>query len=263
MPGCSSWSFGTYVANENAYVVWGRQTPVGARPVVSLQGSHSLAVSLKGDTTAERLGDGGYVVVCGDLSQTLTQGTFGNPTSVTRAGQLKTFIQGANSPLIAGAGKVHLIGASGGATAAINYARANPTLVASMYLVVPCVDTENYYTNYTNGGANGTGVVVGPTQAEIHKAFNGGVDDGGTAYLAAMPASNPARAGNQAALAGIPMTLAYSTTDPFFPVATITSYAAAVNAAGGSATAVSQGAVGHTADGINSDDVALFFNRNR
>lgn len=261
---CKSYGSGLYVASETSAVAWGRTaTPGVPKGVITCQGSHGLAFTLFGADTwdrAQTLAANGYVNLSGDLSQTLTQGTFGNDTAQTRVGQLKTFIQGTTAPMKAASGKVHLIGGSGGATDAINYARANPTLVASMYLIAPLVDVEDFYSNWLNGGANGATGSSGVTQAEINKAYNAGVDDGGTAYLAAMPSHNPIRSGNQAALSGIPMKLAYSTDDPFIQVSKVTDYATAVNSAGGSATLVNQGAVGHSGTGVDPQDVVNFFN---
>jgi pimeloyl-ACP methyl ester carboxylesterase len=136
----------------------------------------------------------GVRLVQGDLSQTTTQGTYGNDTSVTRIGQLITFVQGASSPLQAAAGKVHILGVSGGATAAFNYARANPANVASLYLIAPAVDMLAIYNTPARLA------FVSLTQAEMNKAYNNGVDDGGTAFLAAMPTHDPSATGNQAAL---------------------------------------------------------------
>jgi predicted esterase len=241
---CYSHSVGTYVASETAYVLWGsRAKAAAAQGVVYCQGSHSLGSALKGDTTLEYVVESGFVAVCGDLSQTTSQGTFGNDTARTRVGQLKSFVQGASSPLVAASGKVHLLGASGGAAAAINYARANPTLVASMYLVVPLVDLADVHDNDRGGYA-----------AEIETAYGGGAG-----YTAAVASHNPSASGNQAALSGVPMKIAYSTNDTLIPSATVTAYRDLVNAAGGTCTITSLGAVGHAATGLDPADVTRFF----
>lgn len=250
---CSSWSLGGYVASENAYVIFSERAQAGGRTVINLQGSHSLASVGKGDATLELLADCGFVCVTGDLSQTTTQGTYGNDTARTRVGQLKSFVQGSVFPMAAASGKVCLLGASGGAAAAINYARQNPSNVAAMYLVVPLVDIAAAYADAARLAA------AGVTQAEMNKAYNGGVDDGGTAFNAAMPTHDPSASGNQAALSGIPMKLVYSTSDTVIPQASVTAYAALVNAAGGSAVTASEGAVGHSAAGIDRQDVVSFF----
>lgn len=251
MANCQSSGVGAYVASEWHYAVWGRLPSSVRRGVISLQGSHSLASVLQTATTEDRLradalAQAGYVVICGDLAQTTSQGTFGNSTAQTRVGQLKTYVQGA-FPYPAASGKVHLVAGSGGATAALNYARANPTLVASMYLIVPLVDLQDFFTSRTDGTV---------TQAEVNAAYGGSV-------AASYATHNPSASGNQAALAGVPMKLVYSTNDLYVPAATVTSYAALVNAAGGSAVAVSQGAQGHSGLGVDPVDVARFFNQNR
>lgn len=237
---------GVYVASEAHNFMWDRLAKPGGRVVVSCQGSHSTADSIltAGWERANALSAAGYVLVQGDLAQTTTQGTFGNATSETRVGQLRTFALGSSAPVPA-AGKVHLIGGSGGVAAALNYARANPGNVASIYGMVPLVDIEDVYNNRTD---------VDITQAEIDAAYT---DHAG--FLAAMPARNPSRAGNQAALAGIPIRLAYSTNDPYITVASVLGYVAAVNAAGGNATAFSMGAVGHDTPGLDPYDCARFF----
>jgi pimeloyl-ACP methyl ester carboxylesterase len=251
---CKSRGLGLYVASEVSVALWARlTTPLGGTAIINCEGSHSLADSMLTADTLDRmavLAQAGYVSVCGDLSQTNTQGTFGNDTARTRVGQLRTFIQGSTSPLRAASGKVHITAGSGGCTDAINFARQNPSQVGAMYLIAPLVDVENFYNNWTDATI---------TQAEVNKAYNGGVDDGGTAFLAAMPTHNPSRTGNQAALAGIPMRLAYSTNDPYIPVSTVTTYADLVNGAGGTATTISQGAVGHAGTGVDPADVVNFF----
>jgi pimeloyl-ACP methyl ester carboxylesterase len=252
---CTSRGVGQYVASETHDLVWARQAKQGLRLVVTCQGSHSLADSVLTADSWQRtqvLCDAGFVVICGDLSQTASQGTFGNDTAQTRVGQLRTFATGTGVP-VPTSGKMHLIGGSGGCTAAINYARANPQNVASMYLIAPLADVENFYSNWTDATI---------TQAEVNKAYNNGVDDGGTAYTAAMPAHNPSRAGNQAALSGVPMRLAYSTNDPYIPVSTVTNYQSLITAAGGSCSIVSQGAVGHSGTGVDPADVVRFFQTN-
>lgn len=187
------------------------------------------------------------------MGQTATQGTFGNDTAVTRVGQLRTYVQGTSSPVQAASGKVHIHGTSGGCTAAINYARANPANVGALYLVAPFTDVLTFYNDATRVAA------AGITQAELNKAYNGGVDDGGTAFLAAMPTHDPSASGNQAALAGIPIRLIYSDDDPVIPPSTVAAYAALLSAAGVSVTTASEGAVGHGSTGVDPVDLVSFF----
>lgn len=239
---CSSRSSGAYVASETAFVGWGHRSKPGNRGIVYLQGSHGVAGSIQGDPSLEHLVNSGFVIVNGDMGQTVSQGTFGNSTAQTRTGQLRTFVQGASSPIAAAAGKVHILGASGGATAALNYARANPTLVASIYGVCPVVALQDFYENRTD---------VALTQAEIRAAYGGDVPTYAT--------HDPSASGNQTALSGIPLKLAYSTDDPYVPVATVTAYKALIEGAGGTCELVSLGAVGHTPTGLSAQDIADFF----
>lgn len=246
---------GAYVAGETHRAVWsGEQQPGAGAAVLDAQGSHGVADSITAADDMTRilpLSRAGFVCIAGDMGQTTSQGTFGNDTAVTRLGQLKTFVQGASSPMQARGGPVRIVAGSGGCTAALNYARANPTSVAALFLICPLVDIEDFYNNWTNGGANGTATAPsGVTQAEIDTAYGGAA-----AFAAAMPSHNPIRSGNQAVLAGIPIWLAYSTNDPYISVQKVLDYAALVP----SAQAVSQGAVGHTGLGVNPSDVVQHF----
>lgn len=240
---CLSRGVGQYVASEASVAVWGRTGRTGQRAVLYLQGSHAVADSFLGDATGKVLGDAGFVAICGDLSQTTSQGTFGNTTAQTRTGQLRTYIQGASSPLAAAAGKVHILGASGGVAAGINYARANPSNVASIYAVAPLVNLQDLYENRTD---------VSVTQAEINTAYGGDVTASYTTH-------DPSHSGNQAALAGIPIRIAYSTNDPYVPVSVVTAYQTLIQNAGGTCSIVSQGAVGHSAAGMDRQDLVQFF----
>lgn len=250
---CSSRSKGAYVANEVAVVRWGRCCRAGAPGVIYLEGSHGTGDDFIGDATGDALANAGFIAVSCDLSQTSTQGTYGNDTAQLRTEQVRTFIQGASSPMQAAAGRVHLFGTSGGATDAINYARANPQNVLSMYLIAPATDLLGLYNSPARLAS------VGLTQAEMNKAYNSGVDDGGTAFRAAMPTHDPSAPGNQQALAGIPMKLVYSTDDPAVLPSTVFAYADLVNAAGGNAVTASEGAVGHSALGMDRADLTAFF----
>lgn len=241
---------GQYAVGEAHRGVYGRMSKATDKGIVWLTGSHSLADAIVLPDVlrvVEPLADARFRMLCGDIGQTTTQGTFGNDTARTRAGQLRTHLQ---TTMGAASGEVHLWGGSGGGTAAIAYARQNPGNVASIYLVAPLVALAAFYASLP---------VLGITQAEVNKAYNNGVDDGGTAFNLALPTHDPSASGNQAALAGIPIRIAYSTDDPAIPPSTIAAYAALVNAAGGSVTTVSQGAVGHSSLGVDPQDVVEFF----
>lgn len=241
----TSYSFGSYVAAESCYVAWGRLAHASPKPVLYLQGSMSLASALKGDTTITRLSAAGYVTACGDISQVTDQGTYGNSTAQTRVGQLKTFIQGSTSPFPAAAGPVAVLGASGGVAAGLNFARANPTLVSCVYGVAPLCALQDVYDNRADVDL----------KADMDAAYGGSV-------AASYATHDPSATGNQAALSSIPIRLAYSTDDPYVPVSIVEAYRDLVNAAGGSCTLTSMGAVGHSASGMDRKDLAEFFEEN-
>lgn len=68
--------------------------------------------------------------------------TFGNDTSLSAVGSGKTWLQGASCPVRAKAGKVALLGLSMGAIVATAWAKANPTLVSCIALIIPAVDVD-------------------------------------------------------------------------------------------------------------------------
>lgn len=248
---------GRYVAAENDMTVVGRNLPPGRTAILYGQGSHALAANQWITADDDGRSRNGLLaeywpVFSGDLSQTLTQGTFGNDTAQTRLGQLKTWAQGSGSPISVAAGAVFGLGGSGGCAALLNHARANPTFYKALYLMMPLTDLNDVYVNRVDATI---------TQSEINKAYNNGVDDGGTAYQAARPTHSPIEVGVNSGLAGIPIRLAYSTNDPYIPVSVVTAYQSAVQAAGGSCSVVSVGAQGHSAPvaALPTQDIIDFF----
>ena len=243
---CASRGVGLYVASETHRVVWSRATKPGARLLIYVQGSHGTA-----ETTfnAERpdleaLARAGFIVALADVSQTTSQGTFGNTTSQTRIGQLRTFMLGASSPIVPSSGEMFLVGGSGGAAAILNYARANPANVAAIAATTPLVDLQDFYTSRTDATI---------TQAEVNAAYGGDV-------TASYATHNPSASGNQTALAGVPMKLYYSTDDPYIPVSTVTNYETLVRAVSGTIERQSLGAVGHTDAGVSYEEVGRWLN---
>lgn len=230
---------GQYVASEAHVIVRGRRTKVG-EPVIVCQGSHGVANHLWWFSDADSLvrtqslAAQGFFQISGDLSQTTSQGTFGNATAATRVGQLKSYLQG-----VGVTGPAHLRSGSGGFAAAVRYAKANPGNVKSITGMNPLVDLRNLYT----GGSYST--------AEIDQAFV----NAGTTYAAGVAAANASEPGTLAPLASIPFLLCYATDDPYIPVSTVTAFKTALEAVGGSCQLVSMGAVGHTAPltGVSND----------
>jgi predicted esterase len=233
---------GQYVASEAHRVVWARTTKVGAQAAIFCPGSHDGADSTYSvaRVNMEALAQAGFIVGLLDMAQSPSQGTFGNATAQARIGQMRTFLQGTSSPLRAAAGKVHLVGGSGGVAAALNFARANPSLVASIAGIVPLTDLQDFYENRTDGQV---------TQAEVRAAYSGGVPDYAT--------YSPAATGNQAALIGVPIKLWYSTNDPYIPVSTVVAYQGKVQGAGGTCVISSLGAVGHSDSGLSYEGPAV------
>jgi predicted esterase len=74
-----------------------------------------------------------------------------------------------------------------------------------------------------------------------------------------MPTHDPSASGNQAALAGIPVRLIYSTNDPVILPANVSAYRDLLLAAGVGVTMSSQGAVGHSTLGLDHQDPVNFF----
>lgn len=245
---CRSRGVGAYVAGETHNLAYPRTAKPNASPgVLLLTGSHSTAdteftaADALGRVTA--LAQAGFVVMSGNLGQpappAAPQGTFGNDTSITRVGQMKTFLQG-TAPVPAAAGKVHITGGSGGAAAAINYALRNPASVASLYLMVPLTDLEDFYNSRTDATIPKT---------EVDAAYGGAA-----AFAAAVPSHSPIRQ-NLAPLAGMKVRLVYSTNDPYVPVSTVTNFVSAATAAGAIVSTFNQGAAGHAATGVPASDV--------
>lgn len=249
----SSRGVGQYAGGAEAHrILGGRGSGPGSPGILNLQGSHSLADAFTKEFdvwvggVVQLLCDAGRWVAGGDMSQTLTQGTFGNDTAVTRAGQLKTFIQAA--PFLARAGKVAIMAGSGGATAAINYARANPALVSALLLFCPLTDLQDFHDLRVDATI---------TAAEVETAYGGAA-----AYATALPTHSPVVGTNPNPLAPIPMRIYYSTNDPYIPVSTVTAFQAKVLASGGKCDIASLGPVGHSAQNMNVLDAANFLINN-
>lgn len=239
---CRSRGVGQYAAGETHNFAWGRSSVPGvAKGVIFLQGSHSLSDELFASEAAraQALAEAGFTCVSGDLSQTVTQGTFGNDTARTRVGQLVSLLQSASAPCRAAAGKVRLVGTSGGATAAINYALQNPSNVASMYLMTPLVDLQDFHDNRTAPAF---------TPAEVETAYGGAA-----AFTAALATHSPV-ASNLSALAGIPIRIAYSTNDQYISTSSVAAFAAATGA-----SSYSLGPVLHNPATVDPKDVVSFF----
>lgn len=161
--------------------------------------------------------------------------TWGNDAAIAKVTDAKAYAQGA---LGGKAGKVLLWGGSMGSLAVLNWAKANPTLVAAVACALPANDLVNLHANAT-------------FTAEIETAYGGAAG-----YAAAVAAHDPSQ--NAASLTGFPIKLWYSTNDTTVVPSTVTAFQAAVNAAGGNCQIQSMGAIGHTITAISESDVATF-----
>ncbi len=122
-----------------------------------------------------------------------------------------------------------------GAAAALNWTKANPTLVQALALVIPAVDLQDIHANNRNGYA-----------ASIATAWGGG---------APADANNPAD--NAASFTSFPILIAYSTSDPICTQASVEAFGTAVGA-----EMVNLGAVGHASTGLSAQTIIDFFNAN-
>lgn len=164
------------------------------------------------------LADSGHTVLAGDFGGSQT---WGNDTSLARVGQAVTHLTALSGVL---SGKVHLVGISMGGLVALNYAKANPTLVASVTAIIPTVDIPAAYDADISGAA-----------ALIDTAYGGTyVDDDQKAD------HNPVHWGPLES-SFVPTKVWHASDDPWCPLASYQAFAATPNA-----TLTDVGALGHS-----------------
>jgi S-formylglutathione hydrolase FrmB len=153
-----------------------------------------------------QLAGAGYTMVSADMGGVAT---WGNATAIARISSARTYIQ-----TLAGvsAGKVVLVGQSMGALNALNWARANPTLVHCVIALIPVINLTDVRDNHG-------------LSASIDSAYAGGYSQ--ATYGAA---HNPATFAAAGGLAGIPIQCWYGTTDTLCLPAFATAFGAAANA---------------------------------
>jgi pimeloyl-ACP methyl ester carboxylesterase len=178
-----------------------------------------------------------YVVLSPDLSG---QSPWGNDASQTKVGDAKARLQAA--AVGAASGKVGLLGISAGALTALNWARANPTLVAAIALICPVVDLA--YEHDQN---------VGGFAAEIETAYGGAAG-----YASAVATHDPMQ--NTASHASGPPIRMWRTTDD--TVAVTARQDAFASAVGSKLVTTSLGTGGHTGANIDATQVVSFFQAN-
>lgn len=130
-----------------------------------------------------------------------------NDAGIAKVTLAKTYLQGT---LGAKSGKVFLVAASMGGALAMAYARANPTLVQGILLMLPVSDLQDMVTNNRGGFAS-----------SVNAAYSGGYSNG--TYGAT---HNPTTFA--ASLAGIPVWCGYATDDPIAVASTVTGVMSAI-----------------------------------
>lgn len=151
---------------------------------------------------------------------------WGNATAMARGLDGRTNIQGTWK---AKSGTVVCVGVSMGAVTALNFAKANPTLVSAVVCVIPAIDLNDIVTNNRGGLAAQINAAYGGTYSEV---TNG-------------PTSNPA---NYASTFATPTLLYYASDDAVLLPSTVTTFASSAK----SASAYSLGALGHTQAAIDA-----------
>lgn len=233
---CTSKGFGQYAAGEGHVGVYPRLRPTIQRRGVIVTHGHGA------DHTSPVFGpygvppgvpaalaDAGMPVLSIDAGGTQP---WGNDTSIARVADGWSYIK---SQFGAKSDQVLIYGASMGALIALNWAKANPGLVAAMALHLPVTDLADIHDNNRIGYA-----------VEIETAFGGAAG-----YAAAIAAHNPIA--NASAFSDIPIKMWYASNDTVVMPATVDAFASATGA-----KKASLGAVGHTTNTLDPGEVLAF-----
>lgn len=230
----TSRGIGVYVASEAHTCASGRlyKGSSSRRPVVYFPGGVGgdrkfLDDSTTGSQIGPLLAECGYPIISAAFGG---PSLWGNSTTATRIGQAWTQVK---SQLSTATDKMLLIGVSQGATAALNYAKSNPSNVAAIVGIVPAVDIQDIDTN-NRGGAS----------TAIQTAHGGAPSD----------ALTPAK--NASSFTAIPQKLYYASDDTTVIPSTVTTFAATSGA-----STVNLGAVGHTAATVDPQSVVSFLSQ--
>lgn len=183
---------------------------------------------------AEALAAAGYLVMVPDLG-TAAQPAWNNDHSQQALTDAISFI---DTNYLAAVDKVHLMGTSMGGGTSLIWAANNPSRVASVSTFIGAIDLE--YVHDRPGG----------DPSVINTAYGSEA-----AYLAAEPTHNAVK--RTADLQGLPIKLWYSTDDVFTPASIVTDFASAV-----SAETVNLGAVGHSAQSVDLDELVAWVSSN-
>lgn len=162
---------------------------------------------------------------------------WGNATAMLRAPDGRTHLQGTRG---AKSGTVLAVGSSMGALTALNFAKANPTLVACVVGIIPVIDLNDMVTN----NRAGTAAAINTAYSTYSEATHG-------------PTYNPA---NYAATFATPTRLWYASDDTTAIPGAVTAFDTACAAA----SATSLGALGHTQAAIDAaprDQILTFLSQ--
>lgn len=175
---------------------------------------------------AAALATAGIPCIAGDFGGQ----AWGNPAEQADIGNAWTVLKGQFPSMRTD--KHAILGVSMGGAAASIYTQANPGKVAAMVGLIPLLDLVDFYARN-----------VGGSQSQIASAW-------GVTAPAALPAAAN-NAANAAQAASVPLLCGYSSVDQTVYPTYVTSYVAAVNAAGGDATAqVTDSTYGHSDQAI-------------
>lgn len=189
-------SIGRAYANERDVVVRNKDRQSSYQGVLYVHGSEggdggsSQWMGIKTRWPVMRAVGEKCLMVCADLAGNQT---WGNDTAISRLSAARTYMRG-----IAGVkqGRVNILAQSMGATTALAWAAANPTLVGRIVLMIPVINLSDVRANSS---------MYGPY---INAAY------GGTYTEAAFGAThNPLTMAQLGKLAGIPIQMWYGTSD--------------------------------------------------
>lgn len=159
---CTSRGVGQYVAAEAHTLAYGRlyKQDGSKRPLIYFTGGNGddrdfLTTPASGSQIAPALADRGVPMISAAFGGTYE---WGNDTAIARIGQAWTYVKAQLSPK---QDQFVGIGVSKGATALLNYARANPANVAALLLIVPAVDVSDIHDNNRGGNAAGIETAFG------------------------------------------------------------------------------------------------------
>lgn len=249
-------SIGKIAPGQKAILGTARWYQPGSRPLVVFGHgylSDASFVQITNRPEWDGLIASGFPCVATDLGGTAT---FGNATGVAAVAAAIAFAQGELSPK---PGKVLLYGGSMSTLTLLNYANAHPSNVAAVAIVTPAPDLQYLHDIAPTGTQNGFAVAEWlPNLAPDIEASAGGAAKLNSSYYAATSPVVYA----PSSLAGIPIHFWTSPDDVVAGGPTVT--APFISALAGSASETLlpiQGALGHSATGIDISQVITFFDQ--